>query len=38
MQNFGQDSSVNAWLQGHIMGSSGSLSYTVQLVDGRTFR
>ena len=38
MRNFGQDSSVNPWLPGHIVSSSGPLSYTVQLPDGRTFR
>ena len=38
MRNFGQDSSVNPWLPGHILSSSGPLSYTIQLPDGRTFR
>ena len=38
MRNFGQDPSVNLWLPGHIVSSSGPLSYTVQLPDGRTFR
>ena len=38
MRNFGQDSSINPWLPGHIVSSSGPLSYTIQLPDGRTFR
>ena len=38
MGSFGQDSSVNPWLPGHIVSSSEPLSYTVQLPDGRTFR
>ena len=38
MRNFGQDSSAQPWLPGHIVSSSGPLSYTVQLPDGRTFR
>ena len=38
MRNFGQDSSVNSWLPGHIVSSSGPLSYTIQLLDSRTFR
>ena len=38
MRNFGQDSSAQPWLPGHIVSSSGPLSYTVQLSDGRTFR
>ena len=38
MRNFGQDSSVNSWLPGHIVRSSGPLSYTIQLLDSRTFR
>ena len=35
MEDFGQDSSVNLWLPGNIVSSSGPLSYTVQLPDGR---
>ena len=38
MQKFGQDSSVNPWLPGHTVSSSGPLSYTIHLPDGRTFR
>ena len=38
MSNFGPDSSAMPWLPGHIVSSSGPLSYIVQLPEGRTFR
>ena len=38
MSIFGPDSSAMPWLPGHIVSSSGPLSYIVQLPEGRTFR